>query len=98
MLSDIMSFLLQGATAVYDIFREVLTACGQDFWSLIYSMLVVMLVTRFLIYPFLKGRVISNFSNGEEMGGGRSSRGIRSQERIQISASSSAGDQKLLNG
>lgn len=95
MLSTIMTFLLQGATGVYDIFRTVLTACGEDFWSLIYAMIVVMLVTRFLIYPFLKGRVISNFSNGEEMGGSRST---RSSDRIQISVSSSAGDQKLLNG
>lgn len=64
MLSDIINGLLNAAVGVYNIFNDVLAACGGA-WSIIYSMLIIMLVARFIVYPFLKGRIIGGV--GEEI-------------------------------
>lgn len=64
MLNDIINGLLDAAVGIYGFFNDVLAACGGA-WTVIYSMVIVMLVARFIVYPFLKGRIIGGV--GEEI-------------------------------
>ena len=75
--SEIISYLIKCAGSAYTWFDDIFTHIGTLGLNspkvLVRAMLIVMLSTRFILYPFLKGRVVGGM--GEEFGRGNRLRG-----------------------
>ena len=53
MFGSIITSLVNTAVSVYNWFTNIFTAIGSDAWEFVYSIIIIALVTRFILYPFL---------------------------------------------
>ena len=72
MWNQILNIMIQCCSQAYSWFTQLLMGIGDGVngpWYTIFGIMCAMLGTRFILYPFLKGRVVGGV--GEEFGRNR---------------------------